>query len=565
MKNSIKRLVGAVLIAALCMPASFAADFTTVRVDNVDEFGAVSKRLRYADDKTPIPISSYSWDGSVFATIPVENAGRPVEVFSTADYQPPSDDESDWYGMLDLAACGVLTGDSDGKFHPERTVTRAEAAAMLIRTLGVTQADGTDSGYTDVPASAWYASVVQTARECGIVSPDTRFRPEALVTREEFVVMAARAMAYAGLLDMDKAAPSALELEDADVISSWAKSAYESFGSLIPVSMLTEVQAPGADDPTYLGPYLYYAEPQKSLTRLESAELIDACIRWLPVYPTAAAREAGLDEEMPIIDGSTSTLPITQAVYSALFTNGDRHPANPVTHSKSHSSYERLINGEVDMLFASVYPASDILALAEEKDVELELIPIAHDAMIFFTNKDNPATGLTSEQISNIYVNNAYDNWNQIGGPDALLYPYCRNNDSGSHAQMERHFLHGAEIHETIRQETTSYAMQSILTDVINAQTSDPTGYALGYSIYYYYWNANMVLGTADHLKLLEIDGVAPTDETIADGSYPLSNNTYVVLRKDTPEDTPARRLADFMLTEAGQRCVENAGYGPLQ
>ena len=273
----------------------------------------------------------------------------------------------------------------------------------------------------------------------------------------------------------------------------------------------------------------------------------------------------GLDEEMPIIDGSTSTLPITQAVYSALFTNGDRHPANPVTHSKSHSSYERLINGEVDMLFASVYPASDILALAEEKGVELELIPIAHDAMIFFTNKDNPATGLTSEQISNIYVNNAYDNWNQIGGPDALLYPYCRNNDSGSHAQMERHFLHGAEIHETIRQETTSYAMQSILTDVIDAQTSDPTGYALGYSIYYYYWNANMVLGTADHLKLLEIDGVAPTDETIADGSYPLSNNTYVVLRKDTPEDAPARRLADFMLTEAGQRCVENAGYGPLQ
>ena len=565
MKNSIKRLVGAVLIAALCMPASFAADFTTVRVDNVDDFGAVSKRLRYADDKTPIPISGYSWDGSVFATIPAENAGRPVEVFSTADYQPPSDDESDWYGMLDLAACGVLTGDSDGKFHPERTVTRAEAAAMLIRTLGVTQADGTDSGYTDVPASAWYASVVQTARECGIVSPDTRFRPEALVTREEFVVMAARAMAYAGLLDMDKAAPSALELEDADVISSWAKSAYESFGSLIPVSMLTEVQAPGADDPTYLGPYLYYAEPQKSLTRLESAELIDACIRWLPVYPTAAAREAGLDEEMPIIDGSTSTLPITQAVYSALFTNGDRHPANPVTHSKSHSSYERLINGAVDMLFASVYPASDILALAEEKGVELELIPIAHDAMIFFTNKDNPATGLTSEQISNIYVNNAYDNWNQIGGPDALLYPYCRNNDSGSHAQMERHFLHGAEIHETIRQETTSYAMQSILTDVIDAQTSDPTGYALGYSIYYYYWNANMVLGTADHLKLLEIDGVAPTDETIADGSYPLSNNTYVVLRKDTPEDAPARRLADFMLTEAGQRCVENAGYGPLQ
>ena len=56
-----------------------------------------------------------------------------------------------------------------------------------------------------------------------------------------------------------------------------------------------------------------------------------------------------------------------------------------------------------------------------------------------------------------------------------------------------------------------------------------------------------------------------PTDETIADGSYPLSNNTYVVLRKDTPADDPARKMAEFMLTEAGQQCVENAGFGRLK
>ena len=59
------------------------------------------------------------------------------------------------------------------------------------------------------------------------------------------------------------------------------------------------------------------------------------------------------------------------------------------------------------MLFASVYPASDILKMAEDKGVELELIPIAYDAMVFFTNNDNPISGLTKEQISNIYVNNS--------------------------------------------------------------------------------------------------------------------------------------------------------------
>ena len=563
MKKSVQRLLCAGLVCALLSPAALAAEFTTVRVDGVDDFGAAFKRLRYADDKTPIPLSMYSWDGSVFGTIPVENASRPVEVFRTDEYQPPSTDEEDMYGMRDLAAMGVLNGDSDGKFHPERNVTRAEAAAMLVRTLGVTLADGTDSGYADVPADAWYASVVQTARECGIVSPDTKFHPESPVTREQFTVMTARTMAYAGLLSMDRSAPQTYTFVDEAQIASWAQDAYRSLGT---ASYLIDMEeGPGSDDPTYLGSTLYYARPQQAVTRGEAAELIGSCIDWLPVYPTAAARAAGLDEEMPIVDGSTSTLPFTDAVYSKLFTNGSRHPAKSASHSKSHASYERLINGEVDMLFASVYPASDILALAEEKGVALELIPIAHDAMIFFTNKDNPATGLTSEQISSIYVDNAYDNWSEIGGPDALLYPYCRNNDSGSHAQMERHFLHGAEINETIRQETTSYAMQSILTDVIGAQTDDPTGYALGYSIYYYFWNADMVLGTANRLKLLEIDGVAPTDQSIADGSYPLANNTYVVLRADTPEDAPARRLAAFMLTPEGQQCVSNAGYGPLQ
>jgi len=247
-----------------------------------------------------------------------------------------------------------------------------------------------------------------------------------------------------------------------------------------------------------------------------------------------------------------------------LFSNGQTHYKYPQKHSKSHDSYKRLINGEVDMLFASVYPASDILKMAEEKGVELELIPIAYDAMIFFTNAQNPSNGLTKEQISNIYVNNAYENWSEVGGADALLYPYCRNNDSGSHAQMEKHFLNGNEIHPEVQKET-SMTMSNVLTDVMNSKTDNPVGYGLGYSIYYYFNNMDLFYNTKTELKLLSIDGVYPTDETIADGSYPLSNNTYIVLRKDTPKDAPARKMAEFMLTEAGQECVTLAGYGKLK
>lgn len=72
------------------------------------------------------------------------------------------------------------------------------------------------------------------------------------------------------------------------------------------------------------------------------------------------------------------------------------------------------------------------------------------------------------------------------------------------------------------------------------------------------------IFETKTKLKLLAIDGVMPSDETIADGSYPLANNTYIVLRKDTPKDSPARKMAEFMLTDIGQSCVESAGYGKI-
>ena len=130
---------------------------------------------------------------------------------------------------------------------------------------------------------------------------------------------------------------------------------------------------------------------------------------------------------------------------------------------------------------------------------------------------------------------------------------------------MEKHFLNGNDIHPKIKAETTSVTMSNVLTDVMDAKTDDPKGFGLGYSIYYYFNNMDLFYDTKSQLKLLEIDGIYPNDETIADGTYPLSNNTYIVLRKDTPPDSPARKMAEFMLTDEGQTCVELAGYGKLK
>lgn len=150
--------------------------------------------------------------------------------------------------------------------------------------------------------------------------------------------------------------------------------------------------------------------------------------------------------------------------------------------------------------------------------MELALIPIACDAMVFLTHREDTLDSLTMEQITAICTENAYTNWKEPGGPDAALIPCCRNTDSGSQAQMVEFFLQGKELHPDIRQETVSVSMASVLTDVQGAMATDPPAFALGYSIYCYYQAAlQILLYPEDSLNLLKIEGIAPGGEAIAD------------------------------------------------
>lgn len=534
-------------------------EFVKVKIpfpDTIESRHSWLTRARYKDTKEVIPLS-LAYEENVYATIPAKYEDREIEAFVPDEivFTDADDSNPDFHNIKMLSRVGVIRGNEKGEANIDANVTRAEAVAMVMRFIGLEFMPEAHAitNFEDVYKTEWYYPTIMGAYMCGIVKGDSEktFSPERNVTREEITVMIARALNYAGLKCSAKTSDNSV---DSDKISDWAKNGYEIIGR----NYVSDADVTDPENPKRL------LNPQKDATRGDIAYILNNAQDDCQLYPSPLAEMFGFNKEMPKIDGSTSTYPFTQAVYGMLFRNGQTHPEFPLKHSKSHASYQRLINGEIDILFASVYPASDILKMAEEKGVELELIPIAYDAMIFFTNKDNPAEGLTKEQITNIYVNDTYDNWSQVGGSDALMYPYCRNNDSGSHAQMEKHFLGENEIHPEVQKET-SYTMSNVLTDVMGAKTENPLGYALGYSIYYYYHNMFYFYPVEEELKLLKIDEVAPTDETIADGTYPLSNNTYVVLRKDEPKDSPARKMAEFMLSEAGQVCVENAGYGRLK
>ena len=523
-----------------------------------------SLAVRYADTGEPVPLTAMlAQNGWLFATVPAADKDRPLEVF-VGEPTEFTDEFSDWgqgeplydppFGTDDLNVRGILLGDAAGTLRANDTLSRAEAFALIVRLLSLEPAG--DPGFADVKPGDWYYDTVSAARAAGIAATDEKFYPQRPVTRAEFTTMVYRAMKRVGWLTT----PLTVDvdfLDDGTAVPDWAQEAYTVIGDQF-----------GIYDATYGGPYgdltSLYARPDQPALREEVIDLLYYAVRMLPVYPTQTAIDHGFDKEMPVMDGSTSTYPYTRMVYHALFHNAERHPQYPEKHSKSYASYQKLIAGENDLLFVAAPPSEAIVEEAKAAGVELELIPIAYDAMVFFTNGENPIEGLSSEQITRIYTQNDVKNWSELGGPDAALVPYCRNLDSGSQALMERYFLKGQALHPGLLEETVSVAMESILTDVHYAGKADPPTYALGYSIYYYYQAAIWLVVDRDDLKLLAVDGVLPSEQSIADGSYPLADYNYAVVRKDAAEGSLARKMAEFMLTPAGQNCVSNAGYGPI-
>ena len=91
----------------------------------------------------------------------------------------------------------VLGGHGDGTFTPEKSMTRAEFASMLVKMLGLTAKS--DKTFDDVSADAWYAEVVSIAVKAGIINGKTagNFAPNDPVTFEEAAVMMCRAFGLA--------------------------------------------------------------------------------------------------------------------------------------------------------------------------------------------------------------------------------------------------------------------------------------------------------------------------------------------------------------------------------
>ncbi|OAS13251.1 DUF5018 domain-containing protein, partial [Paenibacillus oryzisoli] len=128
--------------------------------------------------------------------------------------------------IIEMSERMIVNGTDGGLYRPDQMITRAEFAAILVRGLGLTQATS-GSSFSDVTEHDWYSAIVQTAASYKLITgfEDGTFRPNDTITREQAMVIIARAMTLTGL---EAKLPSVSEDEillaykDADTASDWA-------------------------------------------------------------------------------------------------------------------------------------------------------------------------------------------------------------------------------------------------------------------------------------------------------------------------------------------------------
>ena len=234
-------------------------------------------------------------------------------------------------------------------------------------------------------------------------------------------------------------------------------------------------------------------------------------------------------------DGSTSMEKVIGALGEAFQNDtGISFTYNP---TGSGSGIKAVQEGRCDIGLSSRH------LKAEEKETGLGATVLAYDGIAIIVNPENPVSDLSLETIAKIYTGEIV-NWSDVGGNDSEIVLIGREAGSGTRDGFES--ITDTEDACQYRQELTSTG------DVITTVSQNPG--AIGYA---------SVASVKDTVKALTVDGVAPTEATIKDGSYVVRRPFVLVTKTDTLLSDAAFKFFTYITSADACDIISAAGVVP--
>jgi phosphate transport system substrate-binding protein len=220
-----------------------------------------------------------------------------------------------------------------------------------------------------------------------------------------------------------------------------------------------------------------------------------------------------------------------------------------VTGGGSGTGIAALVNGTTDIANSSRSIKSDEAAKVRDR---FNVLPaetaVAKDGVALYVNEANPVSQLTIEQLYGIYTGDI-TNWKQVGGTDAPIVLYSRENSSGTYVFFKEHVLKGDDF---------AAAAQTLpgTAAVVNAVSKEKKGIGYGGAAYAKGVKEVKVVGQ-------DGQGYLPSAENVKSGKYPLSRPLFVYTRGKPSGE--AKDFIDFCLSDEGQAIVTTVGYYPVK
>src|SRR2546423_7212784 len=262
-----------------------------------------------------------------------------------------------------------------------------------------------------------------------------------------------------------------------------------------------------------------------------------------------AFASANCAADKPITVKGSDTMVLLGQRWAEKFMNANHGAVIMVTGGGSGTGIAALINGTTDICESSRSMKPEEKQQIQDKyHSPVVEIPVAKDGLSVYVDETNPVRSLSIDQLRDVYLGTV-TNWKQLGGRDAPVILYGRENSSGTYGFFKEHVLQNKDF---------SSRLQTLpgTTAVVNAVSKDMNGVGYGGAAY-----AKGVRAIGIR-KEKDSPVVEPTAATVHDGSYPLSRLLYFYLRQ-APAGT-AKKFVDWVLSPAGQKIAVEVGYFPL-
>lgn len=277
--------------------------------------------------------------------------------------------------------------------------------------------------------------------------------------------------------------------------------------------------------------------------------------------------------KMPVLDGAEAAYPVYSAFANACYESIANNPYaltdkltaedKPAARKEDYSlsdekitftntiyAFERLVNGEVDIFFGA-QPSKEQEELAYNAGKKLVLTPIAKEAFVFFVSNTNVCDNLTTQNIHDIYSGKV-KNWVSLNSMDEKIFAFQRPENSGSQTIMQK-IMGDVPLAAPLREEYVA-GMGGVSESVANYRNYPG---AIGYSFRFF---TTGMAGSSDEIKLLSINGIAPTTENIANDLYPYTVSLYAITLEDNTLDT-IKPFLEWMQGAEGQELIQKTGY----